>query len=287
MVEQITMNVDDTLELDYLVEQINDNTIDVTGQPNGASFSLDYGRKQFGIFDPSDPGIYTLDIDGQTVEIDVYDIPDSAVLRLKFNDETDTTTAIDSEGDNNGSINGATYTSSNVQEGSHALKFDPNNSAYVSVPSDPVMDVSDFWISTWIYPRAWGGEFDGIVTRGQQSSSSPLFGIRESDTAGQLFAFFNDVTEAEQEFSTSFSTNTWYHLIATGNSTGGIDVFVNGSPDNGSASVGNWDHGSDDLEIARRAGSDQNYANIIADDFILGNEILTDQQAADLYSIYG
>lgn len=220
-------------------------------------------------------------VDGSTV---FSALPDSAVLRLQYNDDADTSTATDSIGNNDGSINGATYTTSQVQEGSNALDFDPANDAHVTVQSDPVMDVSDFWLSTWFVPRSIGN-FGAVVTRGQTSSSSPLYGLRFDDT-NTLFAFYDDGTAVEQAFNTSFSTGTAYHLIATGNSTDGIDVYVDGSPDNGSGSEGGWDHASDDLAVGRRAGSDQNYMDMIADDTILGSEVLTDEQAADLYNLY-
>jgi hypothetical protein len=75
MPEKISMNINDTLELDYIVEQISENTINITNEPDNSSLSIDHIKKKFGVFDPSETGIYELDINGQTVEIEVIEIP--------------------------------------------------------------------------------------------------------------------------------------------------------------------------------------------------------------------
>lgn len=73
------MNVNDTLELDYLVEQISDDTIDITSKPTTNSYSMNYVNRRTGIFDPTETGTFQLDINGQVIEIEVTDIPNSVV----------------------------------------------------------------------------------------------------------------------------------------------------------------------------------------------------------------
>jgi hypothetical protein len=75
--KSISMHINDTLELDYLVEQISDDTIDITNEPDDSSSPVDYIKKQIGVFNPSVAGTYNLDINGQTIEIDVFEIPES------------------------------------------------------------------------------------------------------------------------------------------------------------------------------------------------------------------
>jgi hypothetical protein len=155
MVENISMNINDTLELDYLVEQIDDSTIDITDEPSKNSYSLDYGRKQFGIFDPTDTGTYKLDINGQTIEIEVTDIPDSGIFRYDFEDDSDSSTAIDAFADDShtaydGSISGATY-SSTARWGNFGLSFGGSDSlttplTYGDLPSP-------YSYGVWIYPN--------------------------------------------------------------------------------------------------------------------------------------
>jgi hypothetical protein len=94
MVDQsFTMNVNDTLELDYLIEEISRDTIEITDEPTEDSFSVSYISRETGVFNPSNTGTYKLDIKGQTIEIEVTDIPDSAVFRI------DATTINASDGD--------------------------------------------------------------------------------------------------------------------------------------------------------------------------------------------
>lgn len=79
MAERITMNVDDTLELDYLVEQVSDDAIGVSSEPNNVSTSIDYISTKTGIFNPPDTGTYQLNINDQTIKIEVTDIPNGIV----------------------------------------------------------------------------------------------------------------------------------------------------------------------------------------------------------------
>lgn len=77
MVKNISMNVDETLELDYLVEEITDDVVKVSSEPTSGASSIDYIATQTSVFNPSEAGTYKLNINGQTIEIDVVDIPDS------------------------------------------------------------------------------------------------------------------------------------------------------------------------------------------------------------------
>jgi hypothetical protein len=112
MVEKIRMNVDETLELEYLVEQISDDTISITDEPTSGSSSVDYIATQKGVFNPSETGIHKLDINGQTVEIDVIDIPDSVVLQFDAGTySTGDSAWTDDVGTNDAAITGAPQSS--------------------------------------------------------------------------------------------------------------------------------------------------------------------------------
>jgi hypothetical protein len=122
MVEKISMNVNETLELDYLVEKVNDDKIEITEEPSSDSISLDYIATRKGILNPLETGTYKLNIDGQTVEIEVTDIPDSVVAQSDLvawfpmengaQDETAGDTSYGDSTDYSGSVNGATKQSS-------------------------------------------------------------------------------------------------------------------------------------------------------------------------------
>lgn len=82
MAKKITMNADETLELDYLVEQVSDDAIGVASEPDNVSTSIDYISTRTGVFNPPDTGTYQLNINGQTIKIEVIDIPDSAIAQF-------------------------------------------------------------------------------------------------------------------------------------------------------------------------------------------------------------
>lgn len=80
MVDQkIKMDVDETLELDYLVEEVSRDAVTIYKEPSGLSESY-YSTDTY-VFDPSGTGTFQLDINGQTIEIEVTDIPDSVVVQ--------------------------------------------------------------------------------------------------------------------------------------------------------------------------------------------------------------
>jgi hypothetical protein len=75
----IHMDINETLELDYLVEQISNDTIKVSDEPSSGATSLNYVREEYGVFDPAEPGTYKLEINGQKIEIKVTKIVESAI----------------------------------------------------------------------------------------------------------------------------------------------------------------------------------------------------------------
>lgn len=87
MSKKITMNIDETLELDFLVEQVSDDSIDITGRPNNDSSSVEYISRRSGVFNPENTGIYNFDVNGQSVEIEVTETPTSGIYLDDFTDE--------------------------------------------------------------------------------------------------------------------------------------------------------------------------------------------------------
>jgi hypothetical protein len=84
MANNISMNINDTLEIDYLVEEISSDSVNVSDEPSSGASTLDYIATETSVFNPSETGTYKLDINGQTVEIEVTDIPDSGDLHSRY-----------------------------------------------------------------------------------------------------------------------------------------------------------------------------------------------------------
>jgi hypothetical protein len=80
MVDQkIKMNTSETLEIDYLVEEVSRDVVTINKEPSGLSESY-YSTDTY-VFDPSGAGTYEIEIKNQVIEIEVTDIPDSVVSR--------------------------------------------------------------------------------------------------------------------------------------------------------------------------------------------------------------
>lgn len=78
--QSLYMYVDDVLEIDYLVEEVSeDSLVEITKDPSDSLTKSYYSTSTF-VFDPPQSGTYKLDLNGQIVEIDVFDIPNSVVV---------------------------------------------------------------------------------------------------------------------------------------------------------------------------------------------------------------
>lgn len=71
--ESIKMELSEVLELDYLVEKISDNTVNIKNNSSNISFSDEYISKSTYVFDPDETGSVTLEINGKTIEVTVID----------------------------------------------------------------------------------------------------------------------------------------------------------------------------------------------------------------------
>lgn len=145
MAERITMNVDDTLELDYLVEQVSDDAIGVSSEPNNVSTSIDYISTKTGIFNPPDTGTYQLNINDQTIKIEVTDIPDDVVDTFDYLSDGENLDGRNGWTDSSGHMSGITsftqtFTFNAV--GRAVSSGDPNNfvgkgECFRSLPDEP------------------------------------------------------------------------------------------------------------------------------------------------------
>jgi hypothetical protein len=78
--KSLSMYVGDVLELDYFVEDVSDDKLVQVNKDPSESLTESYYSTSTFVFDPDQSGTYELDLDGQIVEIDVFDIPSSVVV---------------------------------------------------------------------------------------------------------------------------------------------------------------------------------------------------------------
>ena len=130
------------------------------------------------------------------------------VALWKF-DEANGTIAYDSAGSNNGTINGATWTTGKIDG---ALSFDGSND-YVNVPNNSALNITgDITISAWVHLAA-GSSTKSIVakTAGNGATNNP-FDFRTEGTSLTLVRA--DASGHEVTYSTTpMSTQQWYHVL--------------------------------------------------------------------------
>jgi hypothetical protein len=209
MVENISMNINDTLELDYLVEQIDDSTIDITDEPSKNSYSLDYGRKQFGIFDPTDTGTYKLDINGQTIEIEVTDIPDSGADHQWNFVSGSGTTVNDQNGSLDANFSGLSWGGSAGAGDTFGLLDGVDDSA--DLGSTGVTELSHWTENGKGTTLMWINPDDSTNAQGVFGAGSPgasLVGFGTQIFNGNFRAFLSNGT-SNTVLSSSINTDEW------------------------------------------------------------------------------
>jgi hypothetical protein len=277
--QTIRMNIDETLEFDYLVERISRESIKIMSEPNDTSSSINHIKKEFGVFDPPNTGIYKLNVNNQVIKIEVVDIFDSAVSRYKFDNNSDTTTAVDSKGDNNAIINGATYTTNSYQ-GDNALYFDGDND-YVRSPFVSTVTSSFSW-SLW-------------ANIANVNDIGLLIDNRDSNYEGVFLEIKNGdirfIVDGGGEITTSINPNVWTLLVCVYDyENSELRLYMDGVRVN--STQNNTVPNTDTVTIfgnqsGGSSGFDgQNPIKGKLDDITFFDYPLTDQDVSDLYSSY-
>lgn len=279
MPEKISMDISEKLELDYLVEQVSDNTIGITSEPNNVSTSINYIRKHAGVFDPPDTGTYKLDINGQIVKIDVTDIPDSGIARYNFDDDSDATLATDSWNNNDGSISGASY-STDSQVGTHSLLFDGTDDVVDSTGIQ--LDAADsFTVGGWIKTSS-SPPTSNIVIQSQRdgySTSDWAFSIN-NQTDIQVYVGEQNNT-ASFKASNQISTDVWEFVVLRKNGND-YEIYHNGnSMVASSTNSGGWTT-SDSHRIGAWEGNSNVFDGRLDDQRVYGDAI----SGADIQTWY-
>jgi hypothetical protein len=258
MVEKFTMNIDDILEFDYQVEEISDNVITVNKDAGGISESY-YSTDTY-VFDPQSIGTYELDINGQIIEIEVTDIPDSEVDYFEDSGLSEYDGDTGSFSVTDGSSDGLTT----PQEGDQMLR------EYISSGSATIYSTSGLPN----YPSA-GNKFRCWVYFGAQSgyaSSGELirthFGVQSSASSSYAIVLSpkGDSVEIWKDGSAIASTNasingvTWYDQRCEWKSDKiNVDVLdVNGNTI-ASVSVTDSTYSSGGVGFGHNAGGNSGY----------------------------
>jgi hypothetical protein len=229
MVEQITMNVDETLELDYLVEDISNDTINVKDEPSNFSTEIGYIRKEIGVFDPPGAGTYQLEINGQTIEIKVTNIPDSGnlyadynAIELQLSDGETVNTFSDAENQNDLTATGTPTFKTNVQNGNPVVRYGGVDDYHNAASTDNFGTLSPpFTIYHTVQFRGYLSAYGSTAEANPDSHY-----VRVEDETFRL-----DVLGTNSgDTSGSVATDTWF-VVTWDVDSGSEDLRVNGASD--------------------------------------------------------
>jgi hypothetical protein len=211
-------------------------------------------------------------------------IPDSVVSLYAFEDDLDTSVAVDSQasGSNDANITRASYTTT-AKVGSLALSHDGSDGETVSQNTVDISgqgDTSGFSISAYInFQRETpgGGSYNTAYAAGVEGTA-PFFIVNRSGNIGLLWLGSDNVIIRS---SISITAGTYFHIYGEFLSDGSVNLKVDGTVE-GSGST--TDRPSDIGSVNHRTGafSGGNYAQVIVDDFAPANEPLT---ASELQSL--
>jgi hypothetical protein len=212
-------------------------------------------------------------------------IPDSGVSRWEFDDDSDTTTAIDSWSGYDGSINGASYITDSY-EGGAALSFDGTDD-YVSVGTNADLEEgTTFSCSVWIRTNASVGNSDRYI--GKQEGSGNFYGwwltfdpnsnrtarfsVRTSDTG----------TDTRIAGTTALNDGVWHHVVGAYDANGDQVLYVDGSSENSAAADGGTASTTASMEMGRREDGSYPYPGDV-DDARFYDKALSSAEVQNLY----
>lgn len=297
----ITMSIDDTLELDAIIEKSNSIKNAITYDSN--EFELTGIQTHTGIFDPNKTGTHSIEINGQTLTVRVVDkggISDvikseNLVSWQRFEDGDARDYASDSRNPSiswadgteyDWTINGATHSSSggvtDLESGSSSGYFDFNGSNDdLRLSTDYMNKDQDLTLTAWIYMA------DGTSTQSIIDCDATRLGIAVGrfETGLHIHKYDGNQNSIGNQTTTE---NTWIHVAATYDSSNNDFTYFENGSNIGSISVGTQSKTYEFVVGANNASGDYSPMDYRfsgrLDDIRYYNTLLTDQEISNIYN---
>jgi len=209
-------------------------------------------------------------------------VSDSLISYYPFNDGT----ADDQEGDNDGTVSGASFISDGGPQSDGAYSFDA---------TDDVIDIgnvaelggglgSNYTLNTWVKPAS--GDLDGTYNQvlgkqGPNGLDTYRLGINNSDfyfLAGDSNDNFDSITT-----SVAPSAGTWY-MVTARYTNGDIEIFVDGVSEVSKASgLADASSNYNSVSIGASVGSGNYYLGGDVDTVRIHDISLSDTQIQEIY----
>lgn len=215
--------------------------------------------------------------------LELNPIPDSGLVHEWPFDEGIGDTVTDTEGGNDGTVNGATWTTT-AKTGGQALSFDGTDDYVGGI--DSLTEFSAASIVAWIRPAAIGS---GPYTPLMRGGSNVDFGVSLVDNSGDgdyddlRFIWrdggFNDAFADDQA-----AADTWLMVAHTVDSSNGFDGYVNDGTNVASASSSSISYaGLASLEMGRSTVNSRYFDGIIDQVFYYDRKLAA-SEVSDIYS---
>lgn len=188
--------------------------------------------------------------------------------------------ATDEIGQNDGTNNGATYTSSGKING--AYSFDGSND-YINLGNDSSITTgleSGFTISLWVYPTNLG-TIQRLIDN-DYSDNSFFFLIRDN----QKIRIAINKSNTWYEYTTSFTIpeNQWTLLTWIFDGSDGTSKIYKNLTEESTTLISNPDFSANDVLIGRKGQSSEQFFNGLIDEPAIWNRALTQSEITALYN---
>lgn len=174
-----------------------------------------------------------------------------------------TTTLTDLVGSNNGTLTNMDPATDWVKsDGKYALDFDGFND-YVSFGNPDSLKLNgDVSVSAWVYPRST----NRLAIVANTASATTYFMLVFSFSSSSKFSFWNTAAGPTVVSPATYPLNSWYHVVATRNSSDGVVLYVNGEAVVTSTSkTGNGTTGNE-MVLGRSGSFNSFYSSSLIDD---------------------
>jgi hypothetical protein len=157
------------------------------------------------------------------------DIPTSVVARYEFEDDSDTSTALDSENGYDGSIVGATYTTT-AAVGSSALSFDGDDQ--VDLPANITDTDASFSVAAWIKTTQTSGIRAVVTNRDGANKVTQGFIAEYDGSTGLPQLRMHDDVDDILTGNTAINDGNYHHVVwVYDSSTGDRYIYVDNTQD--------------------------------------------------------
>lgn len=190
--------------------------------------------------------------------------------------------ASDDHGSNDGTVSGATHTSSGKLD--DAYDFDGTND-YISLgnPSNLSFSSSDaFSISVWF--KSGSNTYLPIIWKGYYSyaGDTKYMEINSSYADNKVNVFVrHDYNSKSLTSSSTYNDSSWHHLVVTYDN-GSMELFIDGSSE-GTVSSVDYQSTTQNWEIGRRNAGSQ-YSDNIIDELAIWSRAITSSEVSEIYN---